>query len=128
MPEESRWSPAGWTELKGYPWDVAPKEKVRMRKDLVSGADAAKLALPAGPISVVPPQQRRMYVTPADVERFGPTHLCPLCTCIARRRRWQAQSGEDAATTKKKRAKYEASEKEDVDVKMDPFAGRSARQ
>ena len=48
----------------------------------VSGADAEKIQLPSGPIEVAAAQERRMYVTRADVERYGPTVVCPGCTWV----------------------------------------------
>ena len=83
MPEENRWPKEGWDSLKGYPWDVAPKGRAKIQKDLVSGADASRLQLPSMPVLAAAPQERRMYITRADVERFGPTDLCPGCTSVA---------------------------------------------
>ena len=82
MPEEARWSTEGWNQLKGYPWDVSA-EKKRTGQDLVSGKDAETIELPTVPTSILPPQERRMYVTRADIETFGPTDGCPGCTSIA---------------------------------------------
>ena len=82
-PEDKRWSLEKWTSLKGFPWDVAPRAAAqRLEKPLVSGADAESLPSAQGPVRVLPGQERRMYVTKADIEKFGPTDECQACTMI----------------------------------------------
>ena len=83
VPEERRWSTEGWDRLKGLPWEVRPMQR-RTGRNLASGKDAEPLSLPSsGAIRVLPSQERRMYVTRADIQRFGETPGCPGCTCIA---------------------------------------------
>ena len=82
MPEESRWSMEKWQELKGYPWNVAQRERQTVPEALVSGADAEKIKLPTNPLKRAANQERRMYVSSADVEKYAPTDVCPGCTCI----------------------------------------------
>ena len=77
MPEESRCSTSGRDDLKGYPWDVAPK-KQQIPKDLVTGDDAKKVQLPTMLISVLPPQEQRQ----GGPKEVGPSDGCPGCTCI----------------------------------------------
>ena len=79
MPEEKRWTTEGWSELKGLPWEVQPRQRT-VGKSLVSGSDSERTPLLTGPVSVMPAQQRRMYVTSADIEKFSPTDGCPGCT------------------------------------------------
>ena len=73
----------GWEKLKGFPWDVKPREHTPTQKTLLSGEDAIRLRLPSLPIEAIPPQERKMYVTRADIEKFGPTDECPGCICLS---------------------------------------------
>ena len=67
---------------KQVPWDVAPKQKERVLHELVSGENATVVQLPSRLICVLPPQEQRMYITVADVNKFGPTDGCPGCSCF----------------------------------------------
>ena len=80
VPEERRWSLEGWDNLRGLPWDVQPPERVVALKDLVSGSDVGANPLPRAASGVA--QDRRMYVTKADFERFGGTDGCPGCVSV----------------------------------------------
>ena len=62
MLQESGWSPAGWDDLNAC-------------------LGAERNQLPARPTSEHPPQERRMCITKADVDKFGPTDGCPGCAC-----------------------------------------------
>ena len=80
VPEERRWTLDGWDNLRGLPWDVQPAEKEVTLKDLVSGADAHMNLLPR--VEAGEPQDRRRYVTRADIDKFGETDGCPGCASI----------------------------------------------
>ena len=61
---------------------MAPKQKERVPHDLVSGEIATQVQLLAVLISLLSPQERRMYVTVVGVNKLGPTDGCPRCACI----------------------------------------------
>jgi hypothetical protein len=82
VPEDQRWSTENWDRLRGFPWDIQPRQQKSERK-MTSGrdAEATKLERPRPP--VLEPQARKMYVTKADVVKFGGTDGCHGCACIA---------------------------------------------
>lgn len=81
-PVEERWQKTGQDELKGYPWDVQPRERTA-GLPLILGADAESLPLPKRALSLLPLQERRMYVARSDVQKFGETPGCEACLMIA---------------------------------------------
>ena len=69
MTEDQRWKKDGWDRLRGLPWEVQARQFPK--RNLTSGSDAVGTELPVTLMSILPPQERRMYVTKADVEKFG---------------------------------------------------------
>ena len=111
-------------KLKGLPWNLnGSLEAERLDRPLVAGPDA--LGIPILPVPVgmppLPPkmQARRMYVTSADVRKYGGSEGCQACTQVytwgrihvphsdaCRRRIQELMKGDDVG-----RARLEASRK-----------------
>ena len=72
-------------KLKGLPWNLnGSLEAERLDRPLIAGPDALGipiLPVPAG-MPPLPPkmQERRMYVTSADVRKYGGSEGCQACT------------------------------------------------
>ena len=79
-PEEQKWKGEDWDSLKGFPWEIKPRQT--FSREIVSGADAERLPLTIPEVMILPPQQRRMYVTKKDVEQYGHTEGCVACTMV----------------------------------------------
>ena len=110
--------------MKGLPWNLnGSLEAERLDRPLVAGPDA--LGIPILPVPVgmppLPPkmQARRMYVTSADVRKYGGSEGCQACTQVytwgrtnvphsdaCRRRIQELMKGDDVG-----RARLEASRK-----------------
>ena len=79
LPPQERWPQAGWSELRGFPWDVRPRARNSPKPAL--GDDE-----PRQPIlehAMAPPEgPRRLYVLKNDVEHFGPSPGCPGCDSV----------------------------------------------
>ena len=72
--EEERWSTAGWDQLRGLPWNVAPE---RREADVAVEAPGFEVPvrLPAQPQPLQPeeseaPVRRQFYVKKADVAKY----------------------------------------------------------
>ena len=79
LPPEQRWVTEGWSELRGFPWDI--KSRVRsMRVPAVGDAEARQPVLQ--PAMAPPEGPRHLYVLARDVEHFDPTPGCPGCESV----------------------------------------------
>ena len=79
VPEEQRWTTDGWEELKGFPWEVKPRER-SLRVPAVGGDEAPQPVIQ--PLLVPPEGPRRLYVLERDVKHFNPTPGCPGCDAV----------------------------------------------
>ena len=79
VPSSERWTAEGWSDLKGLPWEVQAR---RPRQKLVSGSDAVSKELPDTPVTVLAPQERKMYVLKADIEKYGMSPGCDACLMV----------------------------------------------
>ena len=76
-----------WKKLKGLLWNLnGSLEAERLDRPLIAGLDALGiqiLPVPAG-MPPLPPkmQERRMYVTSADVRKYGGSEGCQACTQV----------------------------------------------
>ena len=87
LPESDRFVAAELEKLKGLPWNLnGSLEAERLDRPLIAGPDALGnpiLPVPAG-MPPLPPkiQERRMYVTSADVRKYGWSECCQACTQV----------------------------------------------
>ena len=88
LPDDQKWVKDGWSDLKGLPWDTAPR-KPREPKDqgedlpIATGEEAKPLNLPR----VAEPQAkeketRGFYVLKSDIKRYQATDGCPGCAMV----------------------------------------------
>ena len=87
VPESDRFVVSELEKLKGLPWILnGSLEAQRLERPLIAGPDALGipiLPVPAG-LPQLPPkmQERRMYVTSADVRKYGGSEGCQACTQV----------------------------------------------
>ena len=87
LPESERFVASELEKLKGLSWNlVGSLEAERLDKPLIAGPDALGipiLPVPAGMLPLPPKmQERRMYVTSADVRKYGGSEGCQACTQV----------------------------------------------
>ena len=87
LPESDRFVASELEKLKGLSWNLnGSLEAERLDRPLITGPDALEipiLPVPAG-MPPLPPkmQERRMYVTSADVRKYGGSEGCQACTQV----------------------------------------------
>jgi hypothetical protein len=75
-----RWKEEGWSNLKGNPWDVKPRQR-SLEKPAIEAEENKALEVMARPSAAIP-YVRRLYILKSDIERFGPTPACTACNLI----------------------------------------------
>eukprot|EP00971_Amphidinium_carterae_P194425 3858136-Amphidinium_carterae.1 len=81
-PIEERFDPEVLKKVKGVPWEATGEfDMTRYGKPLVSGTMAASLPIIPAALPPLPEKKivRRMYITGADIRRFGGTEGCLAC-------------------------------------------------
>ena len=81
MTAEDRWDPAGFEELKGYPWLMKPKV-ARAEVPMVSGQEAVRPPIVQHVVVTQQNRPREFYVLQSDLEDYGYTEACEACTNI----------------------------------------------
>ena len=127
LPESDRFIFSELEKLKGLPWNLLGSlDAERLDKPLIAGPDATGIPILLVPASMppLPPkaQERRMYVTSADVRKYGGSGGCQACAQVyicgrtnvphsdaCRRRIQELMKGDDAG-----RARLDASRKRNV--------------
>ena len=87
LPESDRFVVPEPEKLKGFPWNLlASLDAERPERPLIAGPDAMGIPILPVPASMppLPPkvQVRRMYVTSADVRKYGGSEGCQACTQV----------------------------------------------
>ena len=88
LPESDRFVASDLEKSKGLPWNLnGSLETERLDRPLVAGPDAQGIPLLPVPTGMLPPlppkiQERRMYVTSADVRKYGGSEGCQACTQV----------------------------------------------
>ena len=86
LPESDRFVASELEKLKGLPWNLnGSLEAERLDRPLVAGPDAQGipiLPVPTGMPPHPPKIQERMYVTSADVRKYGGSEGCQACTQV----------------------------------------------
>ena len=87
LPESDRFVASELEKLKGLPWNLnGSLEAERLDRPLVAGPDAQQIPILPVPTGMppLPPriQERRMYVTSADVRKYGGSEGCEACTQV----------------------------------------------
>ena len=124
LPESDRFVASKLEKLKGLPWNLlASLDAERLDRPLIAGPDAMGIPILPVPASMPPlpskAQERRMYVTSADVRKYGGSGGCQACAQVyicgktnvphsdaCRRRIQELMKGDDAG-----RARLDASRK-----------------
>ena len=124
LPESDRFIVSELEKLKGLPWNLLGSlDAERLDKPLITGLDAMGIPILPVPASMPPllpkAQERRMYVTSADVRKYGGSGGCQACAQVyicgrtnvphsdaCRRRIQELMKGDDAG-----RARLDASRK-----------------
>ena len=98
LPASERWLLDGWSELRGLPWEVAPRARAAP-KPLGDAQQPAAAAEGSKPLAVEKPAEkeeavpnlRGFSVRKADVadDKFGPTPGCPGCNAILEMKTYQ---------------------------------------
>ena len=82
VPESDRLVASELEKLKGLPWNLLSS----LEEPLVAGPDAQGIPILPAPFGMppLPPkmQDRRMYVTSADVRKYGGSEGCQACTQV----------------------------------------------
>ena len=82
VPESDRFIASELEKLKGLPWNLLGS----LEEPLVAGPDAQGIPILLAPTGMppLPPkiQERRMYVTSADVRKYGGSEGCQACTQV----------------------------------------------
>ena len=87
LPESDRFVPSELEKLKGLLWNLnGSLDAERLDRPLIAAPDALGipiLPVPAGMLPLPPKmQERRMYVTSADVRKYGRFEGCQACTQV----------------------------------------------
>ena len=87
LPESDRFVASELEKLKGLPWNLnSSLEAERLDRPLVAGPDAQGIPILPVPTGMppLPPkiQERRMYVSSADVRKYGGSEGCQACTQV----------------------------------------------
>ncbi len=80
LPEDERWTTTGWDKLKGFPWEVAPRER-QTKVPTQTEASTPITQVPEAKAKIV----KRGYVMRSDIDNYGFTDHCPGCVAIALR-------------------------------------------
>ena len=82
VPESDRFVASKLEKLKGLPWNLLGS----LEEPLVAWPDAQGISILPAPVGMppLPPQMqdRRMYVTSADVKKYGGSEGCQACTQV----------------------------------------------
>ena len=142
VPESDRFVASELEKLKGLPWNLLGS----LEEPLVAGPDAQGIPILPTPTGMPPlqpkMQDRRMYVTSADVRKYGGPEGCQACTQVytfgrtnvthsdaCRRRIQELMKGEDVGrarldASRKRKASSQAFER---DAPSMPRVGQESR-
>ena len=82
LPLSERWVKEGWDQLKGFPWNIRPEERLAPIKHRGEGEIAPRL--PSGQLPQ-PGKSKGFFVLRGDVEKHGSTTGCPGCRNMRRK-------------------------------------------